>query len=470
MYRRKSSTGGSSLAIAQNVRSWLLARGGVHPESHKETASMMIFPGPNPEQVVIPLVQHVGAPCVPTVEVHDQVLVGQKIGDSEEYISAPVHSSVSGEVTGIVNYPHPGGHDVLAIQILSDGRNTVSPDVRPKGDPLSMTPEQIRKVVREGGIVGLGGGVFPTHVKLSPSAGKPINTVIINGAECEPYLTGDHRLMIERSSDIIGGALIIKRAVGAAEIAIAIERNKPDAIQRMREAGADAGVEVVVLPSRYPMGAEKVLIYAVTGREVPSRGLPRDVGVEVNNVATASAISDLFTKGVPLIERVLTVSGDGVAGHANLRVKIGTLARDVIEFCGGMVGERGKLIMGGPMMGLAQYTTNVPVIKGTSAIIVLRHETLFRQEPSQFTCIRCGRCVRDCPMNLMPYAMGAYADAGMWDQLDDLNITDCIECGSCAYICPTKNPLVQLIKVGKEGVNRRKKKMEDLEKAAAAKE
>jgi len=458
------------LGLAQRMRSWVLTRGGVHPDPRKETATMMVFPGPSPEQVVIPLLQHVGAVCEPVVEVHDHVLVGQKIGDSEEYISAPVHSSVSGEVTGIVMYPHPGGRDVLSIQILSDGRNQLSPDVKPPGDPASMTPEEIRRVVREGGMVGLGGGGFPTHVKLSPSAGKPIETVIINGAECEPYITGDHRLMVERGAQIINGAQIIKRAVGAERIVVAVERNKPDAIQRMREAGTGEGVEVVVLPSRYPMGAEKLLIYNITGHEVPARGLPRDVGVEVNNVGTAYAIHDLFDRGMPLVERVLTVSGDGVAGHANLRVRIGTLARDVIDFCGGLVGERGKLIMGGPMMGLAQYTTNVPVVKGTSGIIVLRHETLFRQEPAQFTCIRCGRCVRYCPMNLMPYAMGAYSDAGLWDQLENLDVMDCIECGSCAYICPTKNPLVQLIKVGKEGVTRRKRKVETLERASSSKE
>lgn len=457
------------MGIVENVRSRVLARGGVHPETHKDTANMMVFPGPNPEQVVIPLLQHVGAVCEPTVDVHDLVLVGQKIGDSEEYISVPVHSSVSGEVTGIVNYTHPIGHDVLAVQILSDGRNTVSPEVKPPGDPLQMTPEAIRKVIREGGIVGMGGAAFPTHVKLAPSSGKPIKSVIINGAECEPYITGDHRLMIERSADIIRGALIIKRAVGADQIFVAIESNKPDAVQRMRAAGREAGAQVVVLPVRYPMGAEKILIYAVTGRQVPSRGLPRDVGVEVSNVGTAVAIIDLFSKGMPLVDRVVTVSGDGVAGHANLRVRLGTLARDVIDFCGGMVGEKGKLIIGGPMTGLAQYTANVPVVKGTSAIIVLRHEALFRREPANFTCIRCGRCVRDCPMNLMPYAIGAYADAGMWDHLEHLNVEDCMECGCCSYVCPTKTPLVQLIKVGKEGLARRKKKMEALETASSEK-
>lgn len=454
------------LAIAQNIRSRLLYRAGIHPSPNKETANMMVFPGPNPEQIVIPLLQHIGVTCLPTVEVHDHVLVGQKIGDSGEYVSAPVHSSVSGEVTGIVQYPHPLGREIQSIQILSDGLNTPLPGLAPPGVPGEMTPEEIRKAIREGGIVGLGGATFPTHVKLAPSRGKPITTVLINGAECEPYLTGDHRLMIERTAHIIEGAFIIKRAVGAEEIVVAIERNKPDAIHRMREVGGQAGVRVAVLPSRYPMGAEKILIYAVTGKEVPSGGLPRDVGIEVNNVGTAAAVRDLFATGMPLVDRVVTVAGDGVAGHANLRIKIGTLVRDVIAFCGGYVGERGKLIFGGPMMGLAQYTENVPVTKGTSAILALRSDTVFLKEPAHYTCIRCGRCVRDCPMNLMPYAMGAAADAGLWDRLEGLDIGECMECGSCAYVCPTKNPLVQLIKVGKEGLARRKKKMETFENPA----
>jgi len=423
----------------------------------------MVFPGPNPEQVIIPLVQHTGAPCEPLVEVGDRVLVGQKIGDSDAYVSAPVHSSVSGEVAGIISHPHPTGKDVLSIQIVSDGLNELSPEVIPPGDPFQISPEEVRKFIRDAGIVGLGGAAFPTHVKLAPPAEKPIRTLIINGAECEPYLTADHRLMIERGKDIVRGALIIKHVVGAEEVIIAIESNKRDAVQRMREAGQKDGMHIAVLPTRYPMGAEKTLIRTLTGREVPSGGLPSDVGVVVNNVGTAAAIADLFEKGAPLIERIVTVCGDGVAGNANLRIKIGTMARDVIEFCGGYVGGRGKLIFGGPMMGLAQYSDRVPVVKGTSGILVLRRENLFIKEPAHFTCIRCGRCVRYCPMNLMPYALGMYADSGIWDKLEQFNVNDCIECGCCAYVCPTKNPLVQLMKVGKEGLAKRKKKLEEFE-------
>ena len=443
----------------------LFTKGGVHPPSNKIAATMKIFPGPYPETVVIPLIQHIGAPCEPLVEIHDRVLIGQKIGDSEAYVSAPVHSSVSGEVTGIIDYHHPTGVEVLSVQILSDGMNEVHPSVESPGDPMEMTPQEIRKHIREGGIVGLGGATFPTHVKLAPPEDKQIELVIINGAECEPYLTGDHRMMVERGEDIVDGARIIMRAVSAGRMVVAIERNKPDAISMMKELGDEYGFEVAVLPAKYPMGSEKTLIKGITGREVPSGGLPMDVGVLVDNVGTAAAIYDLFYEGMPLVDRVLTVAGDGVAGHANLRIKTGTLVRDVIDFCGGLVGEPGKVILGGPMMGLAQFTTSVPVIKGTSGIVVLRGETVWQREPGHFVCIRCGLCVRRCPVNLMPYLIGSYSDAGMWEELETLNINDCVECGCCAYKCPTKNPLVQLIKVGKEGLARQQKKIEELTEA-----
>lgn len=398
------------------------------------------------------------------------MLLGQKIGDSEAYISAPVHSSVSGEVTAVKEHPYHAGKNVLSVFIRSDGKDEVSPDVRPPGDLMEMSSGEIRTLIREGGVVGLGGAAFPTHVKLSPPKNKPIELVIINGAECEPYLTADHRLMVERSADIIRGSLVIKRAVGAQSVIAAVEENKPDAIASMSEAGREYGIDVVELPSCYPQGAEKTLIETLTGREVPGGGLPMDVGVIVDNVGTAAAIHDVLYKGMPLADRVITVAGDGVARGANLRVRLGTTFADVIDFCGGFTGEPGKLVMGGPMMGLAQYTAQVPVVKATSGILALRGETIFKGEPPHFTCIRCGRCVTHCPMNLMPYILGSYSDAGMWTQLEDFYVDDCIECGCCAYICPTKNPLVQLIKVGKEGVARRRKKVESLAKSTAEKE
>lgn len=451
------------LQLAQILRR--RSQGGVHPPMHKVAADESIAPGPQPEEVVIPLSQHVGTPCEPTVKAGDRVMVGTRIGDSEAFVCAPVHSSVSGEVTAIAMRPHPSGEDSLAVVIKSDRLDSIDPSVKPQAAPDDLTPDDIRRLVRDGGIVGLGGAVFPTHVKISPPADKPIEVVIINGAECEPYLTGDYRLMLERGADIAKGARLIQRAVGAERIAVGIEKSNPEAIDAMRKAGEPLGIDVVTLPSQYPQGAEKTLVNFITGRQVPQGKLPLEVGVIVDNVGTAAAICDAIYGGMPLVERTLTVAGDGVANAANLKVKIGTLVDEVIEQCGGMVGGRGKVILGGPMMGIAQYTTMVPVTKATTGIIVLQKETMMKEEPGHFVCIRCGRCVKNCPQNLLPFQIGAYSDKGMWDWLEKLSIEDCMECGCCAYGCPTRNPLVQLIKVGKEGYLRKRSKMEALERA-----
>jgi electron transport complex protein RnfC len=452
----------------QRMSRRFFVKGGVHPQARKQTSSMKIFPGPAAEFVVIPLEQSAGAPCEPIVEVGEHVLRGQKIGDSSEYVSSPVHSSISGEVADILKYPHPKGSGTRAIKIKSDKLDTPVEGLEPVVDPLELSPDQVRARVREAGIVGLGGAGFPTHVKLTPPADKPIDTVILNGSECEPYLSGDYRLMIEKPLDIIKGGLVIQKTVGAGKLIVGVEHNRTEAIDALREVGKPWDIEVVPLPCRYPTGAEKTLIKTITGTEVPCGGLPLDTGILVNNVGTAAQIFETLSTGMPMVDRVLTVDGDGVAGRANLRVKIGTRVRDVIEYCGGFVGDRGKVIIGGPMMGLAQYTIDIPVIKSTTGIVVLRGETFFKEEPPHFVCIRCGRCVRRCPMNLMPYLIGAYSDAGMWENLEPLNIEDCVECGSCAFICPTKNSLVQLIKVGKGGLAHRKKRMEDLAAANGA--
>ena len=441
------------------------SQGGVHPPMNKVAADKSIAPGPIPEEVAIPLSQHVGAPCDPTVKVGDRVMVGTRIGGSEAFVSAPIHSSVSGEVTAIAKRPHPSGEDSLAVVIKSDRLDTIDPAVKPQDAPDDLTPDDIRRLVRQGGIVGLGGAVFPTHVKLAPPADKPIDVVIINGAECEPYLTGDYRLMLERGEDILKGARLIQRAVGAERIAVGIEKSNPGAIEAMRKAAEPIGVEVVALPARYPQGAEKTLVKFVTGRQIPQGKLPLEVGAIVDNVGTAVAIYDAVYRGMPLVERTLTVAGDGVAEPANLRVRIGTIVAEVIEHAGGLVGNPGKVILGGPMMGVAQYTTLVPVTKATTGIIVLRKDTIVKEEPGHFVCIRCGRCVKNCPQNLLPFQIAAYADKGMWDWLDKLSVEDCMECGCCAYGCPTRNPLVQLMKVGKEGFRRKRSKMEALEKA-----
>lgn len=423
---------------------------------------MKIVAGPTPDFVVIPLQQSAGEPCEPVVEVGGRVLMGEKIGDSESFVSAPVHSSVSGTVTDITSFIHPSGDEVPSVRIENDRADEPASGLVTAIDPLELAPDEVRRRVREAGIVGIGGAAFPTHVKLSPPSDKPIETVILNGSECEPYLTADYRLMVERAEEIVRGGLIIKKTLGAKELVVGIEHKAVGAIKAVRAAGEKYGVEVFELPCRYPTGAEKTIIKTMTGREVPCGGLPMDVGVIVNNVGTCAQVYDSLTTGMPLVDRVLTVAGDGVAGRANLRVRIGTLISDVLDYCGGLVGEPGKLILGGPMMGLAQYTTDVPVIKSTSGVIALRGENIFKKEAQRFECIRCGQCVRRCPQNLMPYRMGAYADAGMWDRLEECGVNDCVECGSCAYVCPTRNPLVQLIKVGKGGLKRRKEKMESL--------
>ncbi|MHB8779872.1 MAG: electron transport complex subunit RsxC [Candidatus Geothermincolia bacterium] len=449
------------MALLEKIREAFFATGGVHPPAQRIAASMQVTEGPAPDFVVIPLEQHVGAGCRSLVAKGDRVLVGQKIGDTDAYVSAPIHSSVSGEVEAVVMYPHPRGTDALAIKIRSDGLFTPI-ELQPASDPLALSTEETLGRIREAGIVGMGGAAFPTHVKLAGTPGKPIETVILNGAECEPFLSADYRLMLEQPREIVMGGLIIKKTLGAERLVIGIESDRIDSATGLADAAREFGVELIALPCRYPTGAEKTLVKAALGREVPSGGLPMDVGVMVSNVGTAAQIYRSLSTGMPLVERIVTVAGDGVKAGANLRVRIGTPVSDIIAHCGGYSGTPGKLILGGPMMGIAQYAPEVPVVKGTSGIVVLQQETVFRDEPERFTCIRCGRCVKRCPMNLMPYQMAAYADHGLWDKLEEVNIMDCVECGSCSYICPAKNSLVQLMKVGKLGLKQRKQKMERL--------
>jgi len=397
--------------------------------------------------------QHIGAPCEPLVKKGDQVGVGQKIGDADAFVSAPVHSSVSGKVVAIEPYPHPLRRQVLSVVIEADKDDQ---RFEPKGpnDWFELSPDQIRQKIREAGLVGLGGAAFPTHVKLSPPKGKPIDTVIINGCECEPYLTCDHRLMLEQPGEIVEGARIILKAVKATKAYIGIESNKPDAIALMRKT-AEPDIEVVVLKCKYPQGAEKQLIKAILDREVPSGGLPFDVGVLVQNVGTTRAIRDAVVEDKPLIERVITVTGSGIRYPANLRVRIGTLLSDLIEECGGVMNNPSKVIMGGPMMGLAQFTLDVPVIKGTSGVLVLSHEEAMLEEPK--ACISCAKCVDGCPAYLLPALLGKYAEKGRFEDCERYGVMDCIECGVCSYICPARRPLVQLIKLAKAEITKRQK-------------
>ncbi len=432
-------------------------RGGVHPEYRKElTASLAITAASIPQKVVIPLHQHTGAPCEPLVKVGDPVKTGQKIGDSEAFVSAPVHASISGTVTAIEPCNHPLGRKVTAIIIESDGRDEWCSELEPVEKVDDLSPEEIRALIRSAGIVGLGGAAFPAHVKLSPPEGKAIDTVIINGAECEPYLTADHRLMLEKPDEIVFGLELIMKALGAGRGIIGIEDNKPDALRVMRQAvEGKSDMSVVALKTKYPQGAEKMLIQVTTRRVVPSGGLPLDVGVVNHNVGSAVAITEALKKGKPLIERVVTVTGEGVRRPANLLVRLGTLISELIDYCGGLKEETCKVITGGPMMGLAQPTTDLPVIKGTSGIVALTSEDAAFYENG--SCIRCAACVRTCPINLVPTFIAQAAEHGLYDRAEKLHAADCIECGCCSYICPARIPLTQWIRIAKAEVLARRK-------------
>ena len=407
--------------------------------------------------MVLPLRQHIGAMCEPRVGKNDRVHVGTLVGDAESFVSAPIHSSVSGRVAQIAPHPHPSGGEVLSVIIENDGEYRTDPSLASPGVWEEMEVSAIRKAIRDSGMVGLGGAAFPTHVKLSPPLDYPIDTVILNGAECEPYLNSDYRLLVEEGEIVLEGLRIIMKAVEASRGIVAIEDNKPQALKILSDLTRGAeGITVSSLKTRYPQGAEKVLITNLLGREVPSGGLPMHVGVVVNNVGTAYAIARYFSTGMPLVERAVTVTGPVVREPSNLLVPLGTSFAAALEACGGLTEPPAKVIMGGPMMGLAQYTLEVPVVKATSGILALSRREVDYSIPTEPVCIRCGRCVQACPMNLTPTYLASYAHSGKWSELKRLNIEDCIECGCCAYTCPTNNPIVQLVKTGKTEIARMK--------------
>lgn len=410
-----------------------------------------------PKLVVIPMQQHIGAPCEPTVKAGDEVKVGQKIGEAKGFVSVPVHASVSGKVVAVEPRLYTGGTVVTCVVIESDMQNTLCPDIAPKGTVEALTADEIKNVIKEAGIVGMGGAAFPTHVKLAPPPDKKVDTVILNGAECEPYLTADHRLMLESPEDVVDGLKALMKALSVKKGFIGIESNKPDAIEAIYNAAKGIeGIEVVALKTKYPQGAEKQLIYACTGREVPSGGLPADAGVVVNNVGTAAAVAKAIKTGMPLVERIVTITGAGVKTPKNLMVKIGTSFKEVVEQCGGLNGQAGKIVAGGPMMGITQFSLDVPVIKGTSGILILSENEARLPKPSN--CIRCGKCVDVCPINLMPINISANALLDRFEQAEALHAMDCIECGSCSFVCPAKRPLVDSIRVAKREILAKRKK------------
>lgn len=434
-------------------------KGGTHPPHNKNfTASKAVEKAKEPSIVYIPMQQHIGAPCQPLVKVGDHVKVGQKIGNQQGFVSAPVHSSVSGVVKDIKPMITPTGQCICVI-VESDGEGVIHEDIKPPLDLSELTKEKILGLISEAGITGMGGATFPTHVKLSPPPDKPIDTVILNGAECEPYLTADHRLMLESPELILYGLKAIMKVVNVTKGFIGIESNKHDAIQAIQKIlNPNDGIAVMPLKVKYPQGAEKQLIDACTGRKVPSGKLPMEVGVVVSNVGTAAAIGEALKTGMPLVERITTITGNGVAEPKNLRVKIGTAFNDIIEQCGGYKGTTGKIIMGGPMMGLAQFTDEIPCTKGTSGILVLTDEAAKLPEPQN--CIRCGRCVNVCPMGLAPLSISAYSLKNMMDKAEAAHALDCIECGSCSFVCPSKRLLLESIKEAKNEINNKKSKQQ----------
>ncbi|HOV69345.1 MAG TPA: electron transport complex subunit RsxC [Clostridia bacterium] len=421
---------------------------GVNTPHRKGTADLQTVDMPVPERVIIPMQQHIGAPCTPLVKAGDTVKVGQKIGDSGAYISAPVHSSVSGTVERIAKVQMPNGDRVDAVHIKTDGKQEVFEGIAP---PSINSHDDLVKAVRESGLVGLGGAGFPAHVKLNPPKGAKIDTLIINAAECEPYITSDYRECIENSWDIMSGVYTVCELLGIDRAFITVEDNKPEAIKvlsQIADSKVDIGdhVKIKVLRSKYPQGAEKVLIHTVTSRRVPVGKLPSDVGVLVMNVTSIAFIARYLKTGMPLVDKRLTVDG-AVKNPANVRVLLGTPVKDVFEFCGGFTEPPAKIIMGGPMMGITLYTDQMPVLKQNNALLAFGEKECFNLPES--ACIRCGKCIYVCPMSLAPCLVSAAVDAGDTQMLNKLNVESCIECGSCAFICPARKLLVQDMRQGK---------------------
>ena len=421
--------------------------GGVHPAEHKDlTEHKATAPlAQAPKQVVIPMSMHIGVPCKPVVAVGDQVKVGQLIGETTG-LGAPIHASVSGKVTAVEPRPFGNGGSMMSVVIENDFQDTPDPSIKHRENVDALTGAEIIEIVKNAGITGMGGAGFPTHVKLSGAAGK-VDTLILNGAECEPYITSDHRLMLERGEAVIGGARLLAKAVGLKEATIGIELNKPDAIEHLKSiAGGDVHIEA--LKTRYPQGAEKQLIQMITGRQVPPGKLPADVQCLVCNVATAAAVWDAVTEGKPLTQRGVTLTGGALNEPMNVLVPVGTPIKDLIDAAGGFKADPDRILYGGPMMGNPIYDLDVTMMKSTNCILCLTKAEVAEQDPAQ-TCIRCGKCVEVCPMKLTPLFMRMNTNKRRWAEVEALNVMDCIECGSCNYICPARLPLVQAFRTAK---------------------
>lgn len=433
---------------------------GVHPPDGKSFTNNIPIKLIMPEkgtQMVMPMSQHLGAPCEPIVAKGDRVLLGQKIADSSAFVSAPIHSSVSGTVVDIKPMLTPGGAMCNSIIIENDGLFEEDPSLGKDTDYKNFSKEKILQKIHDAGVVGLGGAGFPTHIKLNPPKDKKIDTIIVNAAECEPYLTSDHRAMLERTDWLVKGLEIALMLHPEAKGYIAIEANKPDAIETMQKAVSNSSkIEVAVLQTKYPQGSEKQLIYAVTKREVPSGGLPADVGCIVDNVDTMLAVERAIARDRPLMRRIVTLSGGAVKNPGNYQVRIGMSFKDLIEMTGGFKEDPAKIIAGGPMMGPCVYSLDIPMIKTSSAILCFTEKEAYL--PPERNCIRCGKCVEHCPMGLMPLELNQDVLANDYEAFEKHHGIDCIECGSCSYICPAKRQLAQSIRVARKTVMANKKK------------
>ncbi len=436
---------------------------GIHPEEYKElTCDQPIRRMPFVAEYTLLLSQHIGAPARPVVQEGQRVQRGELIAESEGWVSVALHAPVDGWVSAIDLADHPSGKMMPAIRIKTDPLSDQRLRLPALPDPRSITTKDFLAEVQRAGIVGLGGAAFPSHVKFSVPEGKKCRYLMVNGCECEPFLTCDHRMMVEYADAVIDGLDILQHHIRAEKLAIAIEANKPDAVHTLREAAAKRGVEVEVIPLqvKYPQGAEKMMITAILGEEVPSGKIPIDVGVLVSNVGTVAAIAHLFRRAEPLIERVVTVTGPGINRPGNVLVPIGTPMQELLEFCGGLKESANRILLGGPMMGMVQKNMNIPVLKGTSGILALSEQEV--RDFDTYNCIRCGRCLDACPLFLNPARMGLLVRKGMWDDLEKMHVMDCFECGSCSYICPSGIPLVQSFRVGKSFLRDRKRKQKSI--------
>ena len=430
--------------------------GGAAVPHHKNTWDIPSSTMPPPEKVILPMQQHIGAPCIPTVKKGDHVYVGTVVGDSEAYVSAPVHASVSGTVTEITQVMLTGGQMTQAVVVGSDGKMEKDPAIAPP--PPITTKEELAKAARAAGLVGLGGAGFPAHVKLNVPEGKTIDTLLVNVAECEPYVTSDHREALENGRNVLDGVYHVKEILGVQRVIIAVEDNKPDVIQKLSEIADDPKrdpldqVRVLPLKSRYPQGAEKVLVQACTGRKVPAGKLPADVGCLVMNIGSLSFLASYMRTGMPLTLKRVTLDGSAIAHPQNVIVPVGTPIKDVVAFCGGYKAEPKKLIMGGPMMGVAITSDELPILKQNNAILAFDQREAQLRQPT--ACIRCGRCVAACPMHLMPTKLEQAVERQDVEALQSLDIMTCMECGCCSFSCPAGRRLVQAIRLGKNYVRK----------------